>query len=345
MASVERAVVLCSLMLGAMPLAAHHSTANFDTTRTLEFRATVTKFEYTNPHAHLYLERVSPEGVKEQWVVEMGSIPSIRSSGITAPDKLKVGDVITFQGAPDKDASKKYILFGRATKEDGTVFGRDRAAAPSRSAALPTTPGSKDFSGVWSNMGSSATGGRAFFDLVNYDVTDRGKTQLAAFKEEDDPALECEKHGVPRSIYGPYPRRITRTANTIEFHYEFLDVSRTVYLNQKTHPTNGKRTHIGHSIGWFEGDTLVVDTANFAAQKWGNGRGLDSSDQKRLIERYTLGDNGNTMTVVFTLTDPVYLSKPAVETHKFRYTPDYRISDFNCDINSAQTFAEQAKKK
>jgi hypothetical protein len=44
-----------------------------------------------------------------------------------------------------------------------------------------------------------------------------------------------------------------------------------VYLNQKTHPANAKRTHQGHSIGWFEGNTLVVDTANFAPQKWGNG--------------------------------------------------------------------------
>ncbi len=343
MRKILRAIALSSLVLGAVSASAHHSTANFDASKTVEFRATVKKFEYTNPHSHLYLERATADGVKEEWVVEMGSIPSIRTSGIS-PDKLKVGDAITFRGSPDKDPAKKYVLFGKATKDDGTVFGRDRAAGAPRAVETPKGPGSADFTGIWSNGGAATPGARAFFDLVDYAVTDRGKALLAAFKEENDPGLNCEKHGIPRSIYGPYPRSISRNSKTIDIHYEFMDVNRTIYLNEKSHPAHGKRTHIGHSIGRFEGDTLVVDTANFAAQKWGNGRGLDSSDQKHMVERYTLADNGNTMTVTFTLTDPVYLAKPAVETYKFRYNPEYKISDFNCDVNSARTFVEQAKK-
>ena len=343
MTTIAKIIGALGLVVVVAPAGAHHSTANFDTGETIEFRATVKKFEYTNPHSHLYLERVNADGSKEDWVVEMGSIPAMRPSGIS-PDKLKAGDVIIFRGSPDKDRNKKYVLFSQVVKEDGTVFGRERVAGAPRAAAIPTTPGSKDFTGVWSNMGSGATGARPFFALVDYDVTARGKAQLAAFKEEDDPALKCEKHGIPRSIYGPYPRSITRSDKTVDIHYEFLDVNRAIHLDQKTHPANGKHTHIGHSIGWFEGDTLVVDTANFAAQKWGNGRGLDSSDRKHMVERYTLGDNGNTMTVEFTVTDPMYLSKPAVEKYKFRYTPDYKIAAFNCNVHSAQTFVEQAKK-
>jgi hypothetical protein len=321
---------------------AHHSTANFDTRQTVEFRATVTKFEYNNPHSHLYLERVTPAGAKEQWLVEMGSIPAIKPTGIS-PEKLKAGDVITFRGAPDKDPAKKYVLFGRVTKEDGTVFGRDQA--PQRAAETPKGPGSKDFTGTWSLAGSRPEGGtRAFFDPVGYDVTERGKAQLALYKEENDPVLNCEKHGLPRSIYGVYPRSISHARNTLEFHYEYMDVRRIVHLDQKSHPTTGPRTHVGHSIGRFEGNTLIIDTANFSAQSWGNGRGLDSSDQKQLNERYTLSEDGHTMKVTFTLTDPVYLTKPVVETYSFRYSPDYKIGAFNCDVNSARTYLNVAAK-
>jgi hypothetical protein len=337
-----RITLACGMTLGATAALAHHSTANFDSNKSVEFRAVVKKFEYTNPHSHLYLERTTANGAKEEWVIEMGSIPATRSSGIS-PDRLKAGDSITFRGAPDKDVNKKYALFSRVTKDDGTVFGRDRGAAPQQAAA-PKGPGSKDFTGVWSQGGGglNRSSTRAFFDPVDYEVTERGKTQLATYNEENDPVLNCEKHGLPRSIYGPYPRSITRQGDVLTLHYEFMDVDQKVHMNQKTQPTNVPRTHIGHSIGWMEGETLVVETANFAPQKWGNGRGLDSSDQKKVVQRFTMADNGNTMAVQFTVTDPVYLAKPATETYKFRYTPEYKISEFNCNVGSAKTFVEQA---
>lgn len=326
----------------AMSTSAHHSTANFDTRQTVEFRATVTKFEFNNPHSHLYLERVTPAGAKEQWLVEMGSIPAIRPTGIS-PEKLKAGDVITFRGAPDRDPSKKYVLFGRVTKEDGTVFGRDQA--PQRASEAPKGPGSKDFTGTWSLANSRAEGGtRAFFDPVGYEVTERGKAQLATYKEESDPVLNCEKHGLPRSIYGVYPRSISRKGNKLEFHYEYMDVRRAIHLDQKAPPANAPRTHVGYSVGRLEGKDLVIESSHFASQSWGNGRGLDSSDQKRLVERYTMSEDGHTMKVTFTLTDPVYLTKPVVETYSFRYSPDYKISTFNCDVDSARTYLNVAAK-
>ncbi len=47
--------------------------------------------------------------------------------------------------------------------------------------------------------------------------------------------------------------------------FEWMDVQRVVYLNQREHPKNGPRTSLGHSIGRFEGDTLVIETANYSA--------------------------------------------------------------------------------
>ncbi|MEO6080658.1 MAG: DUF6152 family protein [Steroidobacteraceae bacterium] len=341
---VRYAIGVAGMTLGA-GVSAHHSTANFDTRQTVEFRATVTKFEFNNPHSHLYLERASPEGVKEQWLVELPSVPAMRSTGITSRDKFKPGDVITFRGSPDRDPKKKYVTFNRITKEDGTVFGREQDASQ-RTAQTPKGPGSSDFTGTWSLMGWIPEGGtRAFFDPVSYSVTQKGKTVLAEYAEEKDPVLNCEKHGLPRSIYGVYPRSITRKGNNLEFHYEYMDVLRTIHMDQKSHPANAPRSHIGHSIGRMEGNILVIETANFSAQRWGNGRGLDSSDQKQLVERYTMGPDGHTMKVTFTLTDPVYLTQPVVETFSFSYSPEYKISDFNCDVDSAKTYLNVGAQK
>ncbi len=48
-------------------------------------------------------------------------------------------------------------------------------------------------------------------------------------------------------------------------HHEWMDVRRVVHMNMKEHPKDGPRTSLGHSIGHLEGDTLVIETANYSA--------------------------------------------------------------------------------
>ena len=78
----------------------------------------------------------------------------------------------------------------------------------------------------------------------------------------------------------------------LRIRHEINDVDRTIYVGMTEHPADTEPSHLGHSIGWYEGETLVVDTAYFAPAKWGNGAAVSSSDRKHLVERFTLTDGG-----------------------------------------------------
>src|SRR5438105_4106515 len=103
---------LCCLMLGAVPLLAHHSVrAVFDMERTVTLRGVVTNTEWLNPHAFLYVEAAGQDGRPTQWRLEAASPNVLRRRGWNR-DSLKAGDRITVVAYPAKDGSKR----GSATK-------------------------------------------------------------------------------------------------------------------------------------------------------------------------------------------------------------------------------------
>jgi len=118
----------------------------------------------------------------------------------------------------------------------------------------------------------------------------------------------------------------------VVIRHEIIDTVRTIYLNQTGHPANTEPSHLGHSIGWFEGETLVVDTAYFAPAQWGIGSGVSSSEQKHLVERLTLTDGGRRLEIQYTIEDPVYLSEPLSLTTTLALNADYPFQDnYGCD--------------
>ncbi|HTW67027.1 MAG TPA: DUF6152 family protein [Bryobacteraceae bacterium] len=90
----------------AFPLLAHHSTAVFDLTRPASVSGVVTAFEWTNPHAHIYLDETKPDGGIVHWTVEIDSPNALHRMNWTK-DSLKPGDRITCSGARAKDGSPR----------------------------------------------------------------------------------------------------------------------------------------------------------------------------------------------------------------------------------------------
>ena len=88
---------MLAVLLAALVLA-HHSTAPFDLTRPAVVKGVVTKVDWENPHAHIYLDIEDENGKVEQWTVEIDSPHFLLRNGWTK-DTVKVGDVITCHGA------------------------------------------------------------------------------------------------------------------------------------------------------------------------------------------------------------------------------------------------------
>ena len=131
-------------------------------------------------------------------------------------------------------------------------------------------------------------------------------------------------------------QQIVRAEGELRFRYELLEIERTVHLGLSEHPVGTAPSHLGHSIGWFEGETLVIDTALFTPATWGIGAGVPSSEQKRVVERYMLANDGRRFEVEYLFEDPVYLTEPMEMAITFFLDAGYPWQNYNCDAQASR---------
>ena len=138
------------------------------------------------------------------------------------------------------------------------------------------------------------------------ELTEAGEKAAADFKREDNPRFRCETTSIvfDWTFDGPVDR-ITQNKDTITLEYGQFGLKRTVYMNLREHPTGIKPSRAGHSIGHWEGDTLVVDTVGFAPGFLNSP--VRNSDKLHVIERFTLDPAKWSLTRAYTAEDPVYL--------------------------------------
>jgi len=138
------------------------------------------------------------------------------------------------------------------------------------------------------------------------ELTPEGEKAAAAFKREDNPRFSCLTTSIlfDWTFDGPV-NRITQNKDTVVIEYGQMNLKRTIYMNQKTHPASVKPTRAGHSTGSWEGDTLVVDTVGF--QPGVLNAPVRHSDKLHVVERFTYDPTAQTITRTYTAEDPVYL--------------------------------------
>ena len=159
-------------------------------------------------------------------------------------------------------------------------------------------------------------------------------------REAADPLAKCYKPGVPRLTYLPFPFQIMQSPQLVTIFYEYIHNYRTVHLSRKTH-LEGIDFWNGDSIGHWEGNTLVVDVANFNDQTWLDRSGNFHSDALHVVERYTRTDAG-TIAYEATIDDPKVFTrswKMSMPLHLHR-EPNFRLLEYEC-----QAYAEDAAKE
>jgi hypothetical protein len=143
------------------------------------------------------------------------------------------------------------------------------------------------------------------------ELTEAGEKAAADFKREDNPRFRCETTSIifDWPFDGPV-NRITQNKDTIVLEYGQLGLKRTINMNAKEHAKNIKPSRAGHSIGHWEGDTLVVDTVGFLPGFLSTP--VRNSDKLNVVERFSLDPNTMALKRDYAAEDPVYL--------KARYT-------------------------
>jgi hypothetical protein len=112
-------------------------------------------------------------------------------------------------------------------------------------------------------------------------------------------------------------------------------------MDGRGHPAESERFTSGHSIGWWEEDTLVVDTTNFTDHRSPYQIGVPSGAQKHVVERYRLTEDGTRVMVEFMLEDPEYIAEPLTHTRGLIYSPQIEISRYDCNPETTRRFVPQ----
>ena len=124
----------------------------------------------------------------------------------------------------------------------------------------------------------------------------------------DDPTAHCFLAGVPRSLYAPSPHQILQPPGYVIMLFERMSW-RVIPLDGRPHIPDSMRLWQGDSVGHWEGDTLIVETANLNGKTWLNEVGDVVSHAETVVERFTPKD-ANTIIYRATVTDPLVYTRP-----------------------------------
>jgi hypothetical protein len=152
--------------------------------------------------------------------------------------------------------------------------------------------------------------------------------------ETTDRVYKCFPPGMPYIYLQLFPMQIVQTPKEVIELFEYDHMVRHIFIDGRKHPDDVTPSYNGHSIGHWEGDTLVVDTIGLNGKMWLDRVGHPDSDQMHIIERIHRVDD-KTLQVDFTFDDPKSYVKPWTALMRFRLRPDWDIIEDICEDNFA----------
>lgn len=329
----KRVTLILLALLATGSAWAHHSHASLDKDDVRTYHGVVTRYSWTMPHVFMKVRGPDEDGNVVEYSIEMNHPPSMAAKG-WSKDSFKPGDKITWEGPHDRDPDRHYTGLRWAERgHDGARFTMDNAAAGEIVA-------STDFTGLWKR---SDIGGfnPHYRPPADWPLNERGKQMVENFDEDANPMVKCGNPGPPKSMIVPYPLSITRPdENHLVFERELMREVRVIHLDHDHPDTARPPSRLGFSTGRFEDDELVVETSNFSADRWGSHTGIDSSEQKRLTERFSMTDEGLHLLAEITIIDPAYLAEPVTFLHRWRKLADRPVIQAPCTMEAAQLYLE-----
>ena len=162
------------------------------------------------------------------------------------------------------------------------------------------------------------------------------RAETAARREENfrnvltrDPEIKCFLPGIPRATYMPYPFQIVQSTDRILMIYEFASANRNVYMEDVGPPPVD--TWMGHSVGRWDGDALVVEVTDQIADTWFDRSGNFHGAALRVTERYTPVSPDH-LQYEATIDDPEVFTRPWTISMPLyrRQEPDVTLTEFKC---------------
>jgi hypothetical protein len=321
------------LLLTALPAVGHHSPAAFDMSKEVVLEGTVTDVSWRNPHVYFGVEIIGPDGEAVVQQVEAGPPSNLAPLGMNA-STISPGEHVVVQVRPNRLGADRVVLGWMLVKTDGTRFPLHvRAAAPPPPGTAETT----SIAGTWVPQAPGFSSlARA---SASWPLTERGRAAVAETQAARIAARsECVPFGPPALMSLPSTTIVEVDDSAVTFKLDVMGVERVVTLGRAL-PADAEPSLLGHSVGRWEGDTLVVETAGFTAHPEGYAFDLPSSAAKRIVERFTLSADRKHLDYEATVEDPEYLAEAVSHRTQWDYRPEQKPSGLPCEPEVAGRFA------
>jgi len=364
---IVRTTIIAGAIVGlATPALAHHSFGEFEMNKPLELSGTLKEMHLINPHSYMEIEVVDAGGKKQVMRCEMRAATLIKRSGWSA-EMFKVGSHVEIDGHPHRtDPHACYIenfKIGDAPKMNRNDQIQTKAVDTSKR-PLKLADGQPNISGDWAveqlvltvppsggngsmipkSQSKDFAAGKITLQQVQATQPPRPKVVYTAEGEkasksfnrlspQDNPWFNCKPTSIIRDWTADWPinrfeqKTLSNGEKVVDITYGLYNFDRRIHVGMAKHPANIKPSYAGHSIGRWEGNTLVVDTIGFAAGVLSPP--TRSSEQMRIVERFTLDPQNFSLRRDYSVTDPVYLAAP-YESYDVMYLSDVPFSKQAC---------------
>lgn len=330
--------IFFTVLLTATPAHAHHSDVGIDMQSTVTFTGVVTEFNWRNPHVYLLVDVESEAGQTVEWEVQMGSVSVSQHRGWSS-DYVVPGDLVTVTGNARLNGDS-YAILESLEKSDGRALGTNLALSEHIAVA-------SSIEGKWIADTSSYPdypGGYDGLFIALLSINDKAIQAAADFDplSSDNPNATCIGRPTPGAFVSTnlymMEIEIKEDEDLIMIRSERDAEERTVYMDGRAHPSSDQVFKAGHSIGWWEGETLVVDSTNFPFHRSPYQTGVPSSTSKHVVERYRLNEEGSQIEAEFMLEDSEYLTESMTHSRLLTYSPNEEMYLSACDPDSASRF-------
>ncbi|HEX5229751.1 MAG TPA: DUF6152 family protein [Bryobacteraceae bacterium] len=354
------------VLAAATPLFAHHELrAEFDDHKPINLRGVVTRLEWNNPHAFVYVDVTDASGNIVHWAVEWASPLELRNAGWTR-ESLKPGDDVRVEGWLARDGSN--LASGRTvTLASGKKLADAQESEPARPKAkskptprwpdghprLGLVPGEQ---GYWASPSASSlvdeTSGKIRMDrdglLAN--IADAGKVApfqpwakgLYEYRQrmllKDDPMLACLAPGGPRMfqiahgvqfLEQPERKRILVMSGGGNRNWRLMNLDgRALPQSEDVTPT-----YFGYSSGHWVGDTLIVESNAFNERFWFSNGGLPHTESLHLTEKFSRPDF-DTLKYEVTVNDPGTYTRPWSSSWTLSWVGGQDLPEYFCQDDS-----------
>src|SRR5688572_11881197 len=351
MTRVTHAVLVASLLALPLLVErahAHHGAGQYDMRTKVELEGKVTRVDFVNPHTYVYFDVVGTDGKVIAMKCETRGATVLRRSG-WSPEMFVRGTSIKVAGRAhrndptactvdtltlgNKPTLERYQQLSDAKSVNRTkrpfrlANGKPNLAGDwaQEQQVLATPPPGRGHTGLVPISQAAAmregtlamAAGPAGWFPPPVKLTAAGQAAADALRKRptsEDPRLSCQITSILFDwVFDGTINRITQSANTIKMEYGASPgLTRTVHMNMTTHPAKVAPSRAGHSIGRWDGDTLVVDTVGFTPGTLAGN--IPHSNKLHVVERFTLNPTTLELTRGIVAEDPDYFVDKYVDS-------------------------------